>query len=99
MKTNPGDVTAQARDAAGIVRPEIHTCPACGTQFPASGDSGLCPVCILRAAAAGESAGTGKSSSVSELPAASAEEAGGASQARRFEHYEVMSDEAGAPSS
>lgn len=59
MKTNPGDVAAQARDTAGLVQPEIRTCPACGTQFPASGDSGLCPVCILREAAGEESAATG----------------------------------------
>ena len=63
MKTDPGDVAAQARDAAGLVQPEIRTCPACGTQFPASGDSGLCPVCILREAAGEESAATGIPSS------------------------------------
>ena len=63
MKTNPGDVAAQARDTPGLVQPEIRTCPACGTQFPASGDSGLCPVCILREAAGEESAATGIPSS------------------------------------
>ncbi len=63
MKTNPGDVAAQARDTAGLVQREIRTCPACGTQFPASGDSGLCPVCILREAAGEESAATGIPSS------------------------------------
>lgn len=97
MKTNPGDVAAQARDTAGLVQPEIRTCPACGTQFPASGDSGLCPVCILREAAGEESAATGIPSSVSELAAASAEETDEASHARRFEHYKVMSDETGKP--
>ena len=97
MKTNPGDVAAQARDTAGLVQPEIRTCPACGTQFPASGDSGLCPVCILREAAGEESAATGIPSSVSELAAASAEETDEASHAPRFEHYKVMSDETGKP--
>jgi tRNA A-37 threonylcarbamoyl transferase component Bud32/predicted ATPase len=69
----------------------IRTCPACGTDFQVSGDSGLCPVCILRRAVDEESA------TAAELAAARAEETDGGSQVRRFEHYEVMLDEAGRP--
>ena len=74
-----------------------RTCPVCGTKFSAAGDSDFCPVCILRGASSGESASTGESGSVSGLAAASAEEASGGSQARRFDQYEVMLDEAGRP--
>jgi serine/threonine protein kinase len=44
-----------------------------------------------------ESAATGESGSVSGSAAASAEEADGGSQARRFDQYEVMLNEAGRP--
>jgi len=79
------------------VRQEARTCPVCGTKFFATAESEFCPVCILRGVTSGESASTGESGSVSGLGAASAEEADGGSQARRFEHYEVMLDETGRP--
>ena len=82
---------------AGSVQPEAWTCQVCGTKFFATADSEFCPVCILRGAASGESASTGESGSVSGLAAAGAEEADGGSQARRFDQYEVMLDEAGRP--
>src|SRR6516164_7257412 len=81
----------------GSVRQEARTCPICGTKFYAAADSGFCPVCILRGATGGESASTGESGSVSGLAAGSAEEADAGSQARRFDQYEVMLDEAGRP--
>src|SRR5215831_11372053 len=82
---------------AGSVQQEARACPVCGTKFFATADSEFCPVCILRGATSGESASTGESGSVSGLAAASAEEANGGSQARRFDQYEVMLDEAGRP--
>ena len=81
----------------GSVHQEARTCPVCGTKFFATADSEFCPVCILRGATSGESASTGESGSVSGLAAASAAEADGGSQARRFDQYEVMLDEAGRP--
>ena len=81
----------------GSVQREPRTCPVCGTKFFATAESEFCPVCILRRATSGESASTGESGSVSGLAAASAEEANGGSQARRFDQYEVMLDEAGRP--
>src|SRR6516165_3122183 len=76
---------------------EARTCPVCGTKFFATGDSGFCPVCILRGANSGESASNGESRSVSGLAAAGAEEADGGSQPRRFDQYEVMLDAASRP--
>ena len=80
----------------GSVQQEARTCPVCGTKFFTTADSGFCPVCILRGATSGESATTGEPGSVSGS-ADSPGETEGASQARRFEHYEVMLDEAGRP--
>src|SRR5215469_15030677 len=81
----------------GAVDQEPRTCPVCGTKFFATADSEFCPVCILNKAVGAESAATGESGTVSGLAAASAEEADGGSQARRFDQYEVMLDEAGRP--
>src|SRR5215469_14293329 len=81
---------------AGSVQPEAQTCPVCGTKFFATADSEFCPVCILRGANSAESAATGESGSASES-AGSSKEADGGSQARRFDQYEVMLDEAGRP--
>ena len=75
---------------------EARTCPVCGTKFFATADSGFCPVCILRGATGGESATTGEPGSVSGSADSPGETEGG-SQARRFEHYEVMLDEDGRP--
>ena len=75
---------------------EAQTCPICGTKFYGTADSAFCPVCILRGATGRESAATGESGSVSES-SASTEQADRGLQARRFEHYEVMLDEAGRP--
>ena len=97
MKPDPGEPMEQPGPELGSVRQEARTCPICGTKFFAAADSGFCPVCILRGATSGESASTGESGSVFGLAAASAEEADGGLQARRFEHYEVMLDEAGSP--
>ena len=75
---------------------EARTCPVCGTKFYGIADSGFCPVCILRGATSGESAATGEPGSASGS-AVSPGEKETTSQARRFEHYEVMLDEAGRP--
>ena len=71
-------------------------CPICGTKFFATADREFCPVCILHRAFGGESAAPGEPDTVSGS-AANTEEADGGSQVRRFEHYEVMLDEAGRP--
>ena len=81
----------------GSVQQEARTCPVCGTKFFTTSDREFCPVCILRGATSGESAATGAPGSVSESAAASIEAADGGSQARRYEHYEAMLDEAGIP--
>src|SRR6516164_265633 len=76
---------------------EPRACPICGTKFVATADREFCPVCILHGAVGAESGATGESGSVAELAAAITEEADGGSQLRRFEHYEVILDEAGKP--
>ena len=96
VKTESRESAGEPGKELGSVQREPRTCPVCGTKFFATADSGFCPVCILRGATCGESVATGESGSVSEL-AASTEQAGRGSQVRRFEHYEVMSDEAGRP--
>jgi hypothetical protein len=78
------------------VQQEARTCPVCGTKFFATADGEFCPVCILHRAFGPESKATGESSSASES-AASPGDTEGAPQVRRFEHYEVMLDEAGRP--
>jgi serine/threonine protein kinase len=75
---------------------EARTCPICGTKFFAIAGSGFCPVCILRGATSGESAATGEPGSASDS-AGSSGNTEGTPQVRRFEHYEVMVDEAGRP--
>ena len=87
----------QAGDTAGQAHSGIRTCPACGTDFKVSGDSGFCPVCILRRAVDEESATTAEPDLASKLAAARAEETDGGSQVRRFENYEVMLDDDGRP--
>ena len=97
MKPESGGSVEEPGKEAGSVQQEARTCPVCGTKFFTAADSGFCPVCILRGATGEESASTGESGSVSGLAAASAEEADGGSQVRRFEHYEVMLDDDGRP--
>ena len=97
MNAESGESVGNLGTTPGSVPQEAQTCPVCGTKFFATAESGFCPVCILRGAFGGESASTGESGSVSGLTAASPEEADGGSQARRFDQYEVMLDEAGRP--
>jgi uncharacterized Zn finger protein (UPF0148 family) len=80
----------------GAVDEEARTCPVCGTKFFATAGSDFCPVCILRGATGEESAATREPSSVSGS-ADSPRETEGASQARRFDQYEVFLDEDGRP--
>src|SRR5215470_3278741 len=74
-----------------------RTCPICGTKFFATADREFCPVCILNRAFGPESKATGESGSVSGSAAASPGDMEITPQVRRFEHYEVMLDEAGRP--
>jgi hypothetical protein len=76
------------------VQQKARTCPVCSTKFFATADSGFSPVCILRGATGGKSTATGEPGSVSGS-AVRPGETEGASQVRRFGHYEVMLDEAG----
>jgi tetratricopeptide (TPR) repeat protein len=96
VNTKSGEPVQEPGKEPGSAQPDGRTCPVCGTKFFPTGDSGFCPVCILRGAFGGESAGTGQSS-VSGPAAASTEEADGGSQVRRFDHYEVMLDADGRP--
>ena len=75
---------------------EARTCPVCGSKFFATAGSGFCPVCILRGANSAESAAVGEPDSVSGSSASPGETEAG-SQARRFEHYEVMLGEDARP--
>ena len=77
---------------AGLAQREIRTCPACGTKFSATGDSGLCPVCVLVRAASGKSALTETLNPLADAERSSAE-TGPGSIVRRFENYEVMLDQ------
>ena len=87
-------VDPQQSKAAGLAQREIRICLVCGTKFSATGDIGLCPVCVLRGAA-------GRDSVLSEAldPVAGSEcgsaETESSSIVRRFENYEVMLDQDG----
>jgi len=84
-------------ESEGSVQGQQRTCPVCGTKFFATADREFCPVCILNRAFGAESKATEEPGSVSGAAAASSGEGSGGSQVRRFEHYEVMLDEAGRP--
>ena len=96
MKPDPGEPTEQPGLELGSTHREARTCPVCGTKFYATADSGFCPVCILRGATGQESAATREPGSVSGA-AGSFGEKEDTSEPRRFEHYEVILDEAGRP--
>jgi hypothetical protein len=83
-------------ESEGPVQREARACPVCGTKFFATADREFCPVCVLHRAFGAESSATGESGSVSG-PADSPVETEGASQARRFDQYEVMLDADGRP--
>jgi hypothetical protein len=97
VKAESGGSEEESGKKLGSARHETGICPICGTKFVATADREFCPVCILNRALGGESAATGESGSVSELGAASTEEVDRPKQVRRFEHYEVILDEAGKP--
>ena len=69
---------------------EARICSVCGTKYFASTDSGFCPVCILRAAAAGETDGGDCFSAPAVKPESQR-------LAERFEHYELARGEAEVP--
>ena len=96
MKAESGGPVEEPGKELGSVPQEARACPVCGTKFFATAESEFCPVCILRGATSGESAATGEPGSVSgSLDSPRETESG--SQARRFEHYEVMLDGNGKP--
>ena len=84
MKPDTAVPGVQPSLGVGSLGQEERICLVCGTKFYVTADREFCPVCILRGATSGESASTGESGSVSGLAAASAEEADGGLQARRF---------------
>ena len=80
--------------AAGLAQGEIRICPACGTKFSTTGDSGFCPVCVLLRAASHDSVLAEELDPVPGSEDSSADTEPG-SIARRFENYEVMLDQDG----
>jgi serine/threonine protein kinase/tetratricopeptide (TPR) repeat protein len=96
MKGESGDPGEQPSKEAGLTLREIRTCPVCGTKFTATGDAGLCPVCILRGAVRDESELAQVLSPASESERISAEPEL-LSVVCRFENYEVMLGENGIP--
>jgi hypothetical protein len=96
MNTKTGEPVADRDTKRGSGPRKARTCPVCGTKFYATADSGFCPVCILRGAAGGEAAATEATRSASGS-GNSAGDTEGASQVRRFEHYELSLDEDGRP--
>jgi hypothetical protein len=91
VKAESGGSVEEPGKEPESVQQEARTCPVCGTKFFATADREFCPVCILRRAFGAETAVTG------ELAGGGTEEADAGSQARRFEHYEVMLDHDGRP--
>ena len=67
-----------------------RTCPSCGNEF--SGAMEFCPVCMLRKALA-EGVESGESSVSEET----AEPVTPGQPAKRFDHYELMTDDDGNP--
>jgi serine/threonine protein kinase/tetratricopeptide (TPR) repeat protein len=83
--------------AAGLAQREIRTCPACGTKFSATGDSGLCPVCVLLGAAGGGDSAQAEAPNAGGGKEGSSAETEPGSIVRRFENYEVMLGQDGKP--
>ena len=94
MKAEPKDPAEDK--SAGLASREIRTCRTCGTKFSATGDSALCPVCVLLGAAGNDSAPAKSPNSAAGAERNSAETEPG-SVVRRFENYEVMLDQNGEP--
>src|SRR5260221_284648 len=96
MRAESGGSVEEPGKELGSVQQEARTCPVCGMKIFAAVDGGLCPVCLLRGAIGGGSAAAGEPGFISGS-ADSPGETEGASQARQFEHYELMLDEDGRP--
>jgi hypothetical protein len=90
MKTDSGEAEEERSTEPGSAQQEVRICPTCGTKFLTKADMGFCPVCILRAAAGGESAATEDSGSASGS-------ADSTEEVLRFENYELMLDNDGRP--
>ena len=87
MKAESEGSVEEPGKEAGSAQHETRICPVCGTKLFADANREFCPVCILRGARGAESGSTGESDSVSELGAASADEARGGPQLLQFENY------------
>jgi serine/threonine protein kinase/tetratricopeptide (TPR) repeat protein len=74
----------------------ISTCPKCGTKMPASRSVDRCPVCQLRAALDPELASEVRADTGDSINRAPDEQATGLS-AHGFGHYELLTNENGAP--
>jgi serine/threonine protein kinase len=74
---------------------EIRVCSVCGTKFCATGDSGFCPVCVLREAENSEPDAT-ESGLESESEQVSTQSKSPA-VVDRFENYELVKDQEGKP--
>ena len=83
MNTESGGLE-EVRGAEGKSWPhEAPICSVCGAKYFASADGAFCPVCILRAAAAEETAGV-------ECFSPPAVKPGPQPLVQRFEHYELV---------
>jgi serine/threonine protein kinase/Flp pilus assembly protein TadD len=94
MKGNSRGGVERSAKEDGLARREIRICVACGTKFSAAGDSGLCPVCILRGAASLEPSSDGGLRSAREAER-SCNNGVLPPLVGRFENYELMLDEEG----
>ena len=94
MKGNSRGGVERSAKEDGLARREIRICVACGTKFSAAGDSGLCPVCILRGAASLEPSSDGGLQSAREAER-SCNNGVSPPLGGRFENYELMLDEEG----
>jgi len=86
MNDAPHDATVDEKDGAAASNKAISTCPKCGTRIPASLPSERCPVCQLQGALDPEAA---SSLTDADKPVASSP--------RRFDHYELLTDDDGTP--
>jgi hypothetical protein len=77
-------------EGADLKDREIRVCPACGAKFSPASESEFCPVCMLLEALAG---GVESGEPLSEGSVKPAQE----TTPQRFEHYELVKSEDGAP--
>jgi tRNA A-37 threonylcarbamoyl transferase component Bud32 len=96
MKSDSRACKHEGTEEDRSAKPEIRTCPACGTKFSATTKRVACPVCILRGVAGGECVTVEEPASQSGSEQCSGE-TWSAPLARRFENYELALDGHGRP--